>query len=405
MIRSWHIFWAWKQLFPSGHRGMTFAILSILGVASGVCILVVVLGVMNGFQEDIRGKLTGIRGDICVEASGADGEALLLWKRRLGEQKHVRRVAEFTHMPAFLMNGDRFSLPILKIGDPTAEGLLDFAPTGDREGIWLGYDLARELQVTAGDEVSFFPPEVLINLESMEKVPEVAEINVAGIFQTGWSDVDGRVAFISREEAEWILDGPPKIQGFDVFLEKGVDALTVRNEWNAKLLPPFLRARSWQEVNGQLLSVLGMEKAAMCFVLLSVLFVATLSMASALLLNVVRKTREIGLLRVLGARRSEVALCYLFQGALVGFFGVCLGLASSAVLLYYRDGILSLVFRVLGNGNQIFAFYQFSHLPLSIRMGELAGICSGALCLSMLAGVVPAIRAARIDPARAMCCE
>jgi lipoprotein-releasing system permease protein len=386
---------------------MAFAVLSILGVASGVCILVVVLGVMNGFQEDIRGKLTGIRGDICVDAAAAGGGDLLLWKRRLGDQKNVRRVAEFMYVPAFLMNGDRFSLPILKIGDPAAEGLLDFAPNGGRngEGVWLGYDLAQELQVTAGEEVSFFPPEVLVNLESMEKVPEVAEINVAGIFQTGWADVDGRVAFISSEEAEWILDRLPRIQGFDVFLERGADAIAVRNEWNASFLPPFLRARSWQEMNGQLLSVLGMEKAAMCFVLLSVLLVATLSMASALLLNVVRKTREIGLLRVLGAGRSEVALCYLFQGALVGVLGVCFGLILSALVLCFRDGILSLVFRVLGNGNQIFAFYQFSHLPLLIKKGELAFICCGALFLSMLAGAIPALRAARIDPARAMCCE
>ncbi|MDR0727786.1 MAG: FtsX-like permease family protein [Puniceicoccales bacterium] len=386
---------------------MAFAVLSILGVAFGVCILVVVLGVMNGFQEDIRSKLTGIRGDICVESSGVGAENLLLWKQRLNEQKGVQKVAEFAHMPAFLMNADRFSLPILKIGDPAVDGLLDFVHAGNRdaEGVWLGCDLAQELQVTVGEAVSFLAPETITNLEDMEEVPEFFEINVAGIFQTGWPDVDGRVAFISLEEAEWILEKSPKIQGFDVYLERGVSAIAVRNEWNTFLLPSFLRARSWQEINAQLLSVLGMEKAAMCFVLLSVLFVATLSMASAMLLNVVRKTREIGLLRVLGGGRSEVALCYLLQGGMVGIFGVGFGLILSAIILYFRDGILAVVFKVFGSENQIFAFYQFSHLPLLIRGRELAIICFGALFLSMLAGIVPAIRAARIDPARTMCCE
>ncbi|MDR2677744.1 MAG: FtsX-like permease family protein [Puniceicoccales bacterium] len=384
-----------------------FAILSILGVAFGVCVLVVVLGVMNGFQEDIRSKLTSIRGDVCVEVFGACEGDLLSWKQRFGTRRNVRKVAEFTHMPVLLMNAGRFSLPVLKIGDPAVEGLLDFVLTGGRsgEGVWLGYDLAQELQVTTGETVFFFSPENIVNFESIEEVPEPFEVDVAGIFQTGWPDVDGRVAFVSRAAAEWILERSPKIQGFDVYLDEGTNAVAVRDEWNASFLPSFLRARSWQEVNGQLLSVLGMEKAAMCFVLLSVLFVATLSMASALLLNVAGKTREIGLLRVLGAGRFEVALCYLFQGGIVGIFGVFLGLGLSAIILFYRNGILSLIFRVVGDGNRIFAFYQFSHLPLLIRPGELAGICLGALFLSMLAGVVPAIRAARIDPARAMCCE
>ncbi|MDR1456666.1 MAG: FtsX-like permease family protein [Puniceicoccales bacterium] len=407
MINSWCIFWAWNQLFPNGRKGIAFAILSILGVAFGVCILVVVLGVMNGFQDDIRSKLIGIRGDICVESSRTGGEELFKWKMRLGEKEEVHKVAEFTHMPVFFMHDERFALPILKIGDQGADGLIDFAVTRERDtdGVWLGCDLAEELQVAVGEAVSFFSPEILMNLENVEELPEILEINVAGIFQTGWPDIDGHIAFISREEAEWVLEKPPPIQGFDVFLKNGANAVAVRDEWNASFLPPFLRAKSWQEVNVQLCSVLGMEKAAMCFVLLAVLFVATFSMASALLLNVVRKTREIGLLRVFGASRFEVALCYLLQGGIVGLLGAGLGLAISAIILWWRDEILSIVFRLFKNGDQIFAFYQFSHLPLLVRNDEVAIICFAAIFLAMLAGVIPAVRAANIDPAKAMCCE
>ncbi|MDR2341266.1 MAG: ABC transporter permease [Puniceicoccales bacterium] len=407
MICFWHIFWARKQLFPGGHKGLAFAILSILGVAVGVCILVVVLGVMNGFQEDIRSKITGIRGDVCVENSSTGEGDLLFWKRQLGAQGSVEKVAEFTHRPVFLMNAERFSLPILKIGDPAAEGLLDFAIVGERgaDGVWLGYDLAQELLVTAGETVLFFSPEVLTNLDGLESVPEVFEINVAGVFQTGWTEVDSRIAFISREEAGWVFEKTPAIQGFDVHLKKGVNAIVVKNKWNASFLPSFLRAKSWQEMNGQLLSVLGMEKAAMCFVLLSVFFVATLSMASAMLLNVVRKTREIGLLRVLGAGRLDVAICYLLQGGVVGVLGVCLGLVLSACVLFCRNEILAAVFRLFGNGDHIFDFYQFSSLPLLVQKNETVIICLGAIFLSMLAAAFPAIRAARIDPARAMCRE
>jgi lipoprotein-releasing system permease protein len=159
---------------------------------------------------------------------------------------------------------------------------------------------------------------------------------------------------------------------------------------------------SWQEINGDFLFALRTEKTMMFFVLVFILLIAAFSITSALLIAVVRKTGEIGLLRALGATANGCAACFLLQGFAIGAIGSTLGIVFGTVVLRFRNGIVALFTGLCGVEDFMAKFYAFSHMPAHYDCGDVIWVMGLATVLCCMAGVVPAMRAARINPAEAL---
>ncbi len=167
-------------------------------------------------------------------------------------------------------------------------------------------------------------------------------------------------------------------------------------------LPPGIRAFSWMDSFSDFLWVLQLEKNMIFFLLIFIVIVAGFSVASSLLISVVRKTREIGLLAALGGSSRQVAACFCFQGLVIGIVGTGLGVAGGFVALAFRNDFVALVTRITQRDEVLQRFYQFSQLPAHTVPKDVVMIIVCSIVISMLAGLLPAWRAAKLKPVEAL---
>jgi lipoprotein-releasing system permease protein len=191
------------------------------------------------------------------------------------------------------------------------------------------------------------------------------------------------------------------VHGINVRLKPGYLEDDVVPEIN-RILPPDVRAFSWMDSFSAFLWVLGLEKGMMFFLLLIIIIVAAFSVMSSLLISVVRKTREIGLLGALGARKRDVAACFCAQGLFIGACGTVLGLAFGFGLLAVRNDAVHWIAKTLQREEDLQRFYQFSDLPAHVTSGDVFSIVVFTIVISTIAGVLPAWRASRLKPVEAL---
>lgn len=404
----WSLYLALKQLFPTGRRGSLFFYLSVLGVALGVAVLVVVISVMEGFGEMWREKIDQTSGEVIIRTGGV----LPGWERTRDLALADDRVAEaqpFAMGPVMVLAHNRPAYP-------TALGVYTFTDTPvlpfdrlllegswedlDDESIFLSPVFARKLGVRVGDTVEVVTPLVLEKIRS-DEVFLAQELRVAGIFESGWSQFDTSTVIVSLRRMQDLYALGEGAHGLSLRLREGASAEAVKEALNAEL--PFpRRALTSLELYEDLLFVIALEKNLMLLLLLFIVVVAVFVIAVAQLLTVTRKTREIGLLGAMGARPAGLLRCYVVQGFLIGVLGAVVGLGLAATFLYFRNDLIHLIAGATGTTEVLVKFYQFANLPLAYRAVDLLVITLSAIVLSTLASLVPAWRAARLRPAEAL---
>jgi lipoprotein-releasing system permease protein len=168
------------------------------------------------------------------------------------------------------------------------------------------------------------------------------------------------------------------------------------------VLPPSVRVLTWMESNAEFQAILAFERNMLFFLLTFIIVVAAFSMTGSMLVTVVRKTREIGLLGAMGGRAREIALAFCVQGVLVGACGTSAGLGLGFTLLRFRDAIVEVIARVTVGEQVLLRYYQFTQFPAHTEPRDVAVIVAFAMGASVLAGVLPAWRAARLRPVEAL---
>jgi lipoprotein-releasing system permease protein len=194
------------------------------------------------------------------------------------------------------------------------------------------------------------------------------------------------------------------VHGLNLKLAPGLDVDVMVRQLNG-LLPtvaPGAVARSWMEANQDFLFVIQLEKNMIFFLLTFIILVAAFSVTSSLLISVVRKTREIGLLSAMGGSSTQVACCFAFQALLVGIAGTALGCGLGFMALRFRNEAVGAFTRLTGSEEALLRFYEFSQLPAYLPNRDLATIITLAVAISALAGLIPAWRAARLKPVEAL---
>lgn len=404
----WYLYLALKQLFPTRRRLAFFTAASIAGVMLGVAVLLVVLSVMNGFGDEIREKIVETYGDVHVENGGIMYDQAEVM-RRIAALPEVAGVAPYAQGMVMLQAGNRPSFPYIIGIDPQREEdvvpLEKFLVVGrladlDDDSVFLSSELAASLGARVGQKVDVYSPLLLERLKRNE-ILLPREVRVAGIFETGWNQVDSNTVFCSLRLMQDLYGLGTGVHGITVRLKPGHDADDAAARLNA-LLGGDYRAVSWLASNRDFLFVLQLEKNMLMFIILFIILVASFSIASSLLTSVVRKTKEIGVLAALGARPREVAACFCFQGFFIGVTGTALGIGLAMLALAFRNEVVHTFARLTHSEAALLRFYQFSNLPASYSAHDFVVIITSAVVIATLAGLLPAWRAARLKPVEAL---
>jgi lipoprotein-releasing system permease protein len=411
---------ALRYLRPKRTFVSIITLISILGVALGVAVLIVVISVMSGFDHDLREKILGFNAHIQVFNSRSTMRDYARIANVIASNKNVRSVSPLVIGKVLVETQEKadqqalVDAPILRGVDPRSEGSMGVLPKSIVEGkfdlsghgVVVGSEFARNLRLHVGDRLSIYSPR---DIERMRKshgrkneeavLPE--DYEVRGIFDVGYYEFDSQFIITSLENAQDLYDLGDSVHDLEVMLNDPYRATEVKRQLEQTLGDEFT-ANTWMEQNSTILSALIVEKNVMFYLLFFIVIVAALCILSAQITFAVQKTREIGMLKALGATHFQISGVFLSQSAIIGVLGVLAGYGLGILALTYRNGFLH--FMNYWTGFELFpaSIYGFNELPALIVAHDIALICGSSFVICILGGVLPAWRAGRLKPVEAL---
>ena len=416
---------ALRYLRPKRTFVSIITLISVLGVALGVAVLIIVISVMSGFDHDLREKILGFNAHLKVFALDQTGRTGTMKNYGrvmdlVAANKNVRGVTPFIFGPVLVetqAETNRPSLqdaPMLRGIDPLTEDKVSNLPRSVTEGkfdlsgrgLLVGNNFARNLNLRIGDRLSIYSAREIKKMKAgRDKNEDTAilpdDYEVRGIFDVGYYDYDARVIVVSLDNAQDLYDLDDSVHGLLVMLQDPYQAPSVRHELNSVLGPDY-GITTWTEENSAILGALIVEKNVMFYLLFFIVIVAALCILSAQITFVVQKTREIGMLKALGATNLQVSGVFISQSAIIGVLGVLAGYGLGILALTYRNEFLHFMNRLTGWELFPASIYGFSELPAIIDARDIALICGSSFVICILGGVLPAIRAGRLKPVEAL---
>ena len=425
MPKNFSLFLAMRYLKPKRTFLSIITLISILGVTLGIMVLILVISVMTGFEQELRRKVIGFDPHVVVTSGGV----LEDWENTAATVKQdpdVVAVAPFVLGPVIAQYQNRRLAPKIRGVDPEQErGVVDITPfiiegEYDLEGskTIVGSELARELGVTVGETLTIFSPgnfqEILSEIDRLEKTggkPEdiaslkqlilPTELEVTGIFESGRYLYDSEFLIVPLHIGQELYNLGPAAHGLAVKTKDPYLADKVRNDLNSRLDSPAY-SMSWMDMNKQIFDAIRMERQVMFFILMFIILVAAFGIMNTLITVTVQKTREIGVMKALGARTNQIVGVFLAQGMVVGVFGTLIGLGLGISLTQYRNEANHFLSRALGVEVFPASVYQFSEIPAEIVASDVAIICLSAFVICSVAALIPAWFAAKLDPVKAL---
>ena len=386
-------------------------------------VLILVISVMTGFEKELQQKVIGFDAHIMVTNGGVleDWETVA---ERIRSVDGVLGIAPFVQGPVLVQFENRRLAPKIRAIDPDREtqvtDLAKFIAAGtlDLEGdkTVIGIELAELLGANVGDKITLYSPNtvetLLRELEDAStegrKVEEShvremllpRELEVTGIFESGRYLYDSEfllVPLFIGQEIYGLVDG---IHGLAIRTTDPFTAFAVQKKMNDVLEWPT-QALTWMDINKQIFDAIAMERQVMFFILMFIVLVAGFGIMNTLITVTVQKTREIGILKALGATTTQVMGVFFAQGVVVGIFGTAVGLASGIWLVSFRNEVRDFLATL---GIEVFSpkIYQFSEIPAQIVVSDVVWICVSAFVICSLAALLPAWFAARLEPVQAL---
>ncbi|MBU1007384.1 MAG: lipoprotein-releasing ABC transporter permease subunit [Candidatus Omnitrophica bacterium] len=364
--------------------------ISIAGVAVGVMALIVVLAVMSGFDNDLRDKIVGTNSHVIIEKEGgiADYEALA---EKVSALPHVIAAAPFVNGQALIKQKDQVTGIIFRGIDTEKEkyvtNIEKYLTVGTfdlkNNGVMIGKELAWRLNLTLGDEIS------LISAAN----PRPKLFKVAGIFNSGMFDYDMNLMFTNLGAAQEFYAIGDMAGGIGVKVDNAYKADEIRDEIQS-LIGFNYWARSWSDLNKNLFSALKLEKITMFVILALIVLVACFNIVSTLIMMVTEKTKDIGILKSIGASNATIRNVFILNGFFIGFLGTALGAAGGFILCY-----LLKTYQFVKLPNDI---YYMDRLPVDLNIMDAGTVIIAAIFISLVSTIYPAWQAARLEPVEAL---
>ncbi|MDG9884511.1 lipoprotein-releasing ABC transporter permease subunit [Pseudomonas putida CSV86] len=384
---------------------------SMIGLALGVVVMIVVLSVMNGFDHEMRTRVLGMVPHATLET----GQPLTDWPALADQVKQnpsVLDVAPFTQMQGLLTHAGKVQKVLLNgvdpaqerkvsiIGDFIRQGRLEDLAPGDF-GIMIGDKAASRLGVGIGDKVTFVAPEVTVTPAGM--FPRMKRFTVVGTFHVGAGEIDGflgltNIADLSRLH-RW---KPDQVQGLRLKFDDLFQAPRIAYNIAHQLGDQEFYARDWTRSYGNLYQAIRMEKAMIGLLLLLIVAVAAFNIISTLVMVVNDKRGDIAILRTLGSTPRQIMAIFMVQGTIIGVLGTAIGAVVGILAALNVSAAIAGLETLIGHKFLNADVYFIDYLPSRIMAEDVWMVCGAALVLSFLATLYPAWRAARTQPAEAL---
>ncbi|MBX3595103.1 lipoprotein-releasing ABC transporter permease subunit [Sphingomonas sp.] len=401
-----------RYLLPGRGEAFIFLVasISLIAVMLGVAALVIVMSVMNGFRAELFDKITGLNGHAVIQ--GYNGQ-LRNWREIAAEARKTTGVTSATPL---------IEQPLMASFDGRVEGVLVRGMTvadiranptlnknvviGDMkqltagcECIAIGSRLATALGATLGSNVSLISPQGLTS--PFGTVPRIVSYRVAAVFEIGVYDYDKAFVLMPMEDAQTLL-----LMGDSVGM---IELDTVNPDKVGEILAPLAdkvaasgQLTDWRTLNATLFEALAVDRLVTFTVLSILILVAVFNILSSLIMLVRAKTRDIAILRTMGATRAGLIRIFVTVGTVIGSLGIVAGLILGFVLLYFRQGVLSGIGFLTGQQIWDPSMRYLTELPAKTDPLEVAGIALMALVFSFLATLYPAFKAASTDPVQVL---
>jgi len=383
--------------------------ISIAGVGVGVTALIVVLAVMNGFHEDLRGRILGITSHVNITSYAG---AILNYRELMEEidkEKGVVGSTPFIYAPV-MMTAGRSAGAVLRGIDPLSASkviklqenlirgnLADLAqsshetPVRTYPGIILGVELANNLGIRVGEYLTVISPAG--RLTPMGQTPKSGLFEVVGIIQSGMYEYDNTLAYVDVPVAQQFLGIGDSVTGIEVRVQDIYKAGEIAEALKKRLGSPFYIS-DWIKMNSNFFSALKLEKVVMFVILTLIILVASFNIVSSLTMLVMEKGRDIAILKAMGATTTSIRKIFVLEGFLIGICGTGLGILGG----YTLCGLLKR-YKFIELRKDV---YHISNLPVKMEALDLAAIAFAAICISLIATLYPSRKAAGLDPAEAL---
>jgi len=421
------LFLALRYLKPKRTFVSMITLISVLGVTLGVTVLILVISVMTGFDRELRQKVMEFDAHILVTTE----DVLHDWRDltvKIRNTEGVVATAPYVQGPVIVEFGNRRLAPLIRGIDVEEEEkvipLRKFIKRGalDLEGdsAVLGIELARKLNIDVGDKLTVYSPgnlsqilDGIKKLETKDGAQEQAaidqlrdvvlpkELTVTGIYETGHYLHDSEFLLVPVHVGQELYGLEDALHGITVRTVDPYGAERVKQAIQKFLKPPEY-AQTWIDMNSQFFEAVRLERTVMFFLLFFIVVVAAFGIMNTLITVTVQKTREIGIMKAIGANIWQIVWVFLAQGMVVGLFGTLSGLALGMTLIRYRNEFSQWLTSTFGIEVFPRQVYQFSQIPAEVIPGDVAIICVAAFIICSIAALIPAYFAARLDPVKAL---
>lgn len=411
---------ALRYLRPKRSFVSIITLISVLGVTLGVAVLIIVISVMSGFDRDLRERVFGFNAHarlLLRQGAMTDWHA---WMERVATNPVVQGVAPFVLGQVLMetqpLHGQpRVYAPVVRGCLPEREAQVSVLPRNVIEGqfelgprdLLVGTVLAEQMGLRVGDRVAIYSWQELRRLkESHERQqPEAVlpeDYTVRGIFDAGYYEFNANVVVTSLQDAQELFDlaAEDAVHGLMLTLKDPLQPQTAARALRRDLGPDVL-VSTWMEDSPLMLAVM-VEKNVMLYILFFIVLVAAFGITCTLITFVVMKTREIGVLKALGATHRQVLWVFLGQSLIVSIAGVLAGVALGLTAIAYRNQFLAFLRRLTGFELFPASIYGFEQLPALVLPRDVAIICGGSLLICLLAAAFPARHASRLNPVEAL---
>jgi lipoprotein-releasing system permease protein len=387
------------------------SLMSMLGIALGVLVLITVLSVMNGFDREIQKRVFSMVPPVTVSTLA---DYVVNWQEVEGLMKknpNVVRVAPFVSGQVLLTNDGLVQPALLDAIDPVAERNITELPNkmvqGKLEqlvsgsfGMVLGEELANRLNATLGDKITVVTPQV--SLTPAGVIPRFKRFTVTGIFRAGNGfGFDSNLAFVNLYDGQKLMQLGAAVTGVHASIKNVYMAELVSQQLAAEL-GPSARVTNWTEQFGAFFHAVRLEKTMMFFILLLIIAVAVFNLVCTLVMVVNDKESDIAILRTFGATPKMIMTIFVVQGAIVGIVGTLLGVIGGVLLASNVTALVNAIEHIFHVQFLSSSVYFVNYLPSELQWLDVLKISFAALFFSLLATLYPAWRASRTEPVEAL---
>lgn len=387
------------------------SMVSMIGIALGIVVLITVLSVMNGFDQEIEKRVFTMVPPVTVSSYSGNVAAWQGLEEEVKGLPYVTGVAPFATGEVLINYGGNSQPALINGVLPAEEKQVSLVETKmvrgqftnlvpGQFGIILGQNLADLLQVDLGDKVTVVTPQV--SLSPAGVTPRFKRFTVVGIFRAGGGfGFDRGLSYIHLNDAQRLLGLNDNVTGLHLNVKNPFNAPFVaeklRNELNASAA-----VSTWVDQFGEFFKAVQLEKKMMFLILILIIAVAAFNLVSTLIMVVSEKESDIAILRTFGATPAMIMGIFIIQGGLIGLLGTILGTVAGIALAYNVTGIVNWIEQVFHIQFMSSNVYFVNYLPSKVELHDILVICAASLFLSLLATLYPAWRASKLDPVESL---